>query len=294
MTLLNENKKHVIGIFFLCVLFIFTFNNASATNINVSAQVGAGGGGDLGGGGGGGGGGGTTTEVKFSGRAYPYSPVIILKNGIEVVETLAGGDANFSVTVGNLSTGSYTFSILAEDDYGRRSTLYTFPLFISKGISTTISGIYIAPTIATDKSVVQQGDTISIFGQSAPNALITININSLVPHYITSYTDKNGVYLSSFNTAVLELGTHTTKSQSSLLNEISSYSSILQFQVGNGNVLATGGKGDLTGDGRVNIVDFSILAYWYGRTGAPVSFDLSGDGKITLIDFSIMAYYWTG
>jgi hypothetical protein len=49
----------------------------------------------------------------------------------------------------------------------------------------------------------------------------------------------------------------------------------------------------------VNLVDFSIAAYWYKR---PLSADfkvkeaakLNGDGKIDLVDFSIMAYYWTG
>jgi hypothetical protein len=46
-------------------------------------------------------------------------------------------------------------------------------------------------------------------------------------------------------------------------------------------------------------VDFSIAAYWYKRT---LSADfkkiekerLNGDGKIDLTDFSIMAYYWSG
>ena len=53
--------------------------------------------------------------------------------------------------------------------------------------------------------------------------------------------------------------------------------------------------GDLNCDGRVNIIDFSIMAYWYNKkTTPPTKIDLNGDGKITLIDFSIMAFYWTG
>jgi hypothetical protein len=47
------------------------------------------------------------------------------------------------------------------------------------------------------------------------------------------------------------------------------------------------------------LVDFSIAAYWYKR---PISDTfkviekqwLNGDGKISLVDFSIIAYYWTG
>ena len=53
-------------------------------------------------------------------------------------------------------------------------------------------------------------------------------------------------------------------------------------------------RADLNGDCSVNLVDFSILAYWYKRSGFPAAYDLNGDGKIDLVDFSIMAYYWTG
>lgn len=55
-------------------------------------------------------------------------------------------------------------------------------------------------------------------------------------------------------------------------------------------------KGDFNNDTKVNIADFSILAYWYKRPLTPVAIrqciDLNNDGKITLADFSILAYYW--
>jgi hypothetical protein len=99
------------------------------------------------------------------------------------------------------------------------------------------------------------------------------------------------------------MGQHYTKSKASLDGAISSFSKAIGFAVGTRNIAAelprTAIKGDLNGDGRVNLVDFSIAAYWYKR---PISAAfavkererLNGDGKIDLIDFSIMAYYWTG
>ena len=73
---------------------------------------------------------------------------------------------------------------------------------------------------------------------------------------------------------------------------------------GNKNVLAvpqdnTYGKCDLNEDGRCNLVDFSIAAFWYKRKLSPEFIvrekrHLNGDGKVDLVDFSIMAYYWTG
>ncbi|MCI0542615.1 hypothetical protein L0Y69_02605 [bacterium] len=58
-------------------------------------------------------------------------------------------------------------------------------------------------------------------------------------------------------------------------------------------------KGDLNDDCKVDLVDFSIAAYWYKkplseRFLAIEEKKLNGDGKVTLRDFSIMAYYWTG
>ena len=45
---------------------------------------------------------------------------------------------------------------------------------------------------------------------------------------------------------------------------------------------------------KVNIVDFSITAFWYNRPSPPPAIDLNKDGKVNLVDFSILAYYWTG
>ncbi len=271
---------------------------AVSEDVTITATVAVGDPGGAGGGGGGGGGGQNDgdSSVTFSGRAYPFSAVIFLQDGVEIAQTTAGLDAKFTLTISDLPAGSYTFSVLAEDSEERRSTLFTFPIVVTENISTTISGIYIAPTISIDKTVVAKGETITILGESAPNASITINVNSLVPYFLSTTSDDYGAYLYRFNTGVLELGSHSTRSLSTLGAEVTSYSSIVGFTVGNETVLNSGcpPKGDFTGDCRVNITDFSILAYWYGRLGAPLELDLSGDGRITLVDFSILAYYWTG
>ncbi len=56
-------------------------------------------------------------------------------------------------------------------------------------------------------------------------------------------------------------------------------------------------KADLNHDGRVSLVDFSILAFWWKRpltAEAKQIVDLNGDEKVDLVDFSILAYHWTG
>lgn len=55
-------------------------------------------------------------------------------------------------------------------------------------------------------------------------------------------------------------------------------------------------KGDFNCSKKVDLQDFSILAYWFKRplTSAAITLgvDLNRDGKVTLADFSILAYYW--
>lgn len=251
--------------------------------------------------GGGGGGGGyvpsVQTVVNFSGRAYPESTVTLLKDAQIATTTVAGADADFQISLSGLSGGNYIFGIYSEDNKGVRSSLLTFPIGITTGATTQVSGIFLAPTIAVDQSEVKRGDNIAIFGQSIPKAEITIAINSDEEFFDKTLADTNGAYLYNFDTAPLDMGQHFTKSKAALSGEISSFSKVVSFSVGTKNVAKAAQeflKGDLGGDGRVNLVDFSIAAYWYKRPSPPATVDLSNDGKVDLIDFSIMAFYWTG
>ena len=110
------------------------------------------------------------------------------------------------------------------------------------------------------------------------------------------------MYLYAFDSSVLDYGSHTAQSKAIIGNQlVSGLSPAVNFQVGTQNVAAMHttqcGIGDLNCDGSVNLIDFSIMAYWYGRsalTGAGLKADLNNDGKVNLVDFSILASHWTG
>lgn len=259
--------------------------------------------------GGGGGGGGApapspVASVIFSGRAYPKRTVTLLKDAQVAATTIAGLDANFQIDLSGLSPGSYIFSIYSEDDKGRRSSLFTFPISVAQGATTKVGGIFIAPTIAVDKGAVKRGDNIAIFGQSAPESEITIAVNSNEEFFVKTQADDDGVYLYNFDTAPLETGEHFTKSKTALDGEISSFSKAISFVVGTETIIKNEQeqeqeeqkslRGNLNGDDRVNLVDFSVMAFWYNRSSPPSNVDLNNDNKVDLVDFSIMAYYWTG
>ncbi len=259
-------------------------------------------------GGGGGGGGGLppisgTASATFKGRAYPLTDVILLRDGQLIATTKSGPDANFEISINGLTPGTYNFGVNSVDNSGSQSLTQTFPVTLTTGSSVTISGIFIAPSISVDKQEVKRGDNLAIFGQSVPNGSVVIAINSENEIFANTATDKYGAYLYNLDTSPLEIGGHKAKSKTAVATEISPFGKEVDFQVGTQNIIAKPTvkflKGDMNKDGKVNLVDFSIAAYWYKRklTGAIIATEkerLNGDGKIDLADFSIIAYYWTG
>lgn len=256
----------------------------------------------LGGGGGGGGGGGffaPATKVVFSGRAYPGSKVTLLKDAQIAASVLADPNAAFNISLSGLSDGSYIFAVYSEDSAGRRSSLLMYPTTISSGATIQVGGIFVAPTIAVDKSEVNRGENIAIFGQSAPKSDVTVAISSEEEFFGKTVADVSGAYLYNFDTIQLEKGRHLTKSKAAKDGAVSPFGKTVSFAVGEKTVFAKPPakcpeKGDLNNDCRVNLIDFSIAAYWYKRPNPPANVDLNGDGKIDVVDFSIMSFYWTG
>jgi len=255
-----------------------------------------------GGGGGGGGGGGPiiipVTSAVFSGYAYPLNQVTLLKDGQIALQTIAGPDAKFNISLAGLSSGNYSFSLYSQDVYGNRSAAFTISIFITQGASTNISGIFIAPTGKVGKSQVQQGDNLAIFGQSVPGGEVSIVVNSSYEHLAKVQAGSDGIYLYNFDTTPLEIGDHTAKTKAAYQGGLSSFSKLASFKVmGPDEELEPENEpkaGDINNDKRVNLVDFSIMAYWYKKSEPPQEADLNGDGKVSLVDFSILAYHWTG
>ena len=287
---------------------------AESAEANATTAAGSGGGGEEeGGGGGGGGGGGSgsggygTATVIFSGKSYPNSEVKLLRDARIVAAMTVGGDANFEIRLDGQRSGTYNFTISATDSDGRRADAQTFSVTLTSGITTNISGIFLAPTIDVDADAVVRGDNVGILGRTVPDGEVIISVHSDPEYFIQTGADDNGAYYLAFDTSQLELGNHQTKSKTAIQNEISSYSSPVAFAVvsTSGEIInpgpGAGGSmlGDYNGDNRVNLIDFSIAAYWFGQSITPTfatieKSESNGDGKIDLVDFSIIAYYWTG
>jgi hypothetical protein len=250
-----------------------------------------------GGGGGGGGGGGdippsTSSKVVIQGMAYPNSSITVLQDGRVLATKVANSSANFNVEVANITPGICTFGIWAEDKQGRRSITFNFTTNVLSGMTTTISGIFLPPTIEIDKNSLQRGEILNILGQTAPQSEISISVGSAE---IVKETKAgiDGLYFYPFNTAPLEDGLHTARAKAtSPAGLLSTFSQTLAFGIGK-EISGIVKKADITGDKKVNLVDFSILIYNWGVPKNTAA-DLNSDNKVNLVDFSIMLYNWTG
>lgn len=242
---------------------------------------------------------GTDTAV-FRGKAYPGSDISLLKNGLILNELPANIDGTFEIPVRNIRPGTYTFSLQAKDGSGLKSSMVTYTIAIVSGAVTQVNDIIIPPTITTDKIEVKLGDNIVFFGKSIPYGDVYLNVFAKNGITKTVTSNASGTWSYTLSTTNLELGDYNVKARTKIGTVFTLYSDSILFKVGTSNKIRKVGASlaqarcDLNNDSRVNLLDFSIMAYWYKRLGFPVKVDLNSDGRINLTDLSILAYCWTG
>lgn len=250
-------------------------------------------------------------RVIFEGRAYLNSQITILKFGeiISVVNSDSFGF--FTAEISNLIEGTYIFGFLGKDKKGRSSLIFSFPVKLLWGSLTIVKDILLPSTILIDKSKVRQGELLEISGETYPEAEVTFSIDPLLKTDIPkTKANSKGEWSYILNTILLDQGSYTVKVQSALPVEglISPFSQTLMFKVV--EKLSEGLEVpkepelpeepleemypiyDLNRDGRVDLIDFSILIYWWEKPNNVVDFN---EDRITdLVEFSVIMYNWTG
>lgn len=262
--------------------------------------------------GGGGGGGGViippssgSTKVIIKGRAYPKASITVFRDGTTIATPISDDSGSWQVET-TVVGGIYTFSSYAVDKDNRRSLTTSFTANVPTGQTTTLSDIIIAPTIGADKSEVKSGNDIKFFGFGYPQSDVNIVVNSEVTIIDKTQSDKFGFWSYVLNSKPLEIGSHTSKSQVVAPDSvISPFSESLAFKVGDKDIpfgkLSTvtpsscSKNGDLNNDGRTNIIDFSILLFfWNQKTPKNACADINKDNVVNIFDFSIMLFWWNG
>lgn len=255
--------------------------------------------------GGGGGGGGSfagnipvraQTRVLLEGKAYPGSTVNILKDGQVIGQAQADISANFSYDMSSVTPGPTTFGFWATDSKGVRSITFTTTFQVTQNAVTTVSNVYLPPTITLLQKKVNLGDIISSIGASAPSAKVSLFVDKENTARAVATSSADGSWSAALSTT--DLANEAFHAVKAMFEQFgtgeqakSGYSQALNFYIGTRDVKLSG-TGDLNGDGKVNLVDFSILLFHWG-TEDPIA-DLNSDIKVNLTDFSILLFNWTG
>lgn len=235
------------------------------------------------------------TAVRFSGYAYPYAKVSISKQGQEVLFVNADKDAFFSATLEEKFDETILYSVFATDLNQNRSLLLNYPLVVSKGYITHLSGILFAPTISLDKSEVVEGGFLNVSGYARPEKEIEIFIKGINEKVFTLSSLEDGRYSINIPLRGLPKGEYVISLK---YKNDSRFSKSIKFLIGEKDVFNLKDffdiPGDCNRDNVINLVDFSVLAFWYKRDNPPICVDVNKDNIVNLVDFSIVAYYWTG
>jgi hypothetical protein len=238
-------------------------------------------------------------DVTFSGWAYPSSLISVLQDDKKAGEVSASVDGSFLFAVPEISKGLYTFILRARDTDGARSSAYTSTFWIEENTQTNISNILMSPTIKLDSDYVDLGASIRSFGQSIPGKKVELSVYSPASKKtmatLETRAGADGRWTITVSTADYPRGAYDFKARAfhdtlgwSLYGET--------VKCGVGERLAAEetpcARSDVNKDGKVNLIDFSILMFYWGSTNATA--DINKDGKVNLVDFSIMMYCWTG
>ncbi|MCA9366481.1 DUF4215 domain-containing protein [Candidatus Kaiserbacteria bacterium] len=235
------------------------------------------------------------TVVRVSGIAYPGRTVNILLDGDSVGTVRAASNGEFEFSM-NADPGPATIGFWSTDAFGTRSITYTTTFDVTQGAVTNVNDVYLPPTIKVNDATIDPGAILTISGQAPPSRTVSVYLgsNKIGENTANSQGDWSIAYdTTGLSSAEYVLKARYQSGSGSLVTQ-SSYSSSLQLFVGIDG--SPGTPSDLNRDGRINLIDFSILIFWWQTSGGDSDppADINGNGNVGLEDFSILLFNWTG
>jgi hypothetical protein len=290
---------------------------SGSSNGVAPATGGTSGGGGSGGGGGGGsgagrgndGGGGFESsdgayrsgdgQVTISGFTAPRGTVTILVDGKIAKTALAGSDGAYSIVLDLIARGVYTFGVYSTDSAKTKSSTFSTSFTVTGARASALSNILLAPSIIVNPDPVNPGQPLTLSGYAIPSATVTLENekegNAASRKQLTTQSSETGAWTLAVDTTSFQTGTYKVKARAvQIAGVATNFSNYTLYGVG--QVANRPLNTDLNRDGKVNLVDFSILLFWWNTSGgdSDPSADVNSDSKVNLTDFSILLFNWTG
>lgn len=238
-------------------------------------------------------------RVVITGYAFPHSKVFVLVDGKAAGSTQASAQGLYSVTLDQIARGVYTFGVYALDSNQVRSSTFSTSFTVTGARTSTLSNINVAPSIKVTPDPVDIGAIATISGYTLQNSTVTIENEKdktvASRKTLTTTSDNNGFWSIPLDTTGFSAGTYKVRAKAVQTDGVSTnFSNYTTYGIGQNALRPL--NADLNRDGKVNLVDFSILLFWWNSSGgdSDPSADINGDGKVNLTDFSILLFNWTG
>lgn len=237
-------------------------------------------------------------RVIISGYAYPNSTVGILVDGNFYRNISANSSGVYSVTLDEIARGVYTFGVYAEDSKDIRSSTFSTSFTVTGARTSALSNINVAPSILVSPDPVNPGQALTISGYALPNSTVTIQnsrINKRATSDLTTTANSSGLWSLAVDTSGFTVDTYQVRAKSAQDGgAATNFSEYTFYGVGQNADLPI--NADLNRDGKVNLIDFSILLFWWNSNGGDSNppADINRDGNVSLTDFSILLFNWTG
>ena len=217
------------------------------------------------------------TIATFSGFTSPNAFVTILDSNTVVGTTSADAAGVFTKSLTNQTAGNHAFGIQVIDSGGASTPVINLLINLQPHAETIVGDLAMPVTITA-----QTGVRPVLGGTGTPGSTLSIFIE---PGGVieTAAVAPDGSWSHTLATQ-LPSGTVTAYVVASTPSGlVSAPSSTVSFDI-------TCMIADYNCSGHIDMVDFSILMYYWG-TADPTT-DLNNDHIVDLTDFSILMFYW--
>ncbi|MBI2113449.1 MAG: hypothetical protein HYT50_02630 [Candidatus Wildermuthbacteria bacterium] len=227
--------------------------------------------------------------LVVGGLAFPNAFVTVVQDEAVIGTVKANNDGTFSKTFSAIPSGTSNFEVFAEDSQDRVSAPVSFTLDVPQNASAT-ADVFVPPTIHVP-SLVHKGDSLLVTGTAFPGSKVLVSIPTPLEIIRDTIAKVDGTWSLNLDTNLLGAGLYLAKAKAVYGEKESAASQSPEFEVVPEDVPLVKNP-DQNKDGKVDLVDFSVLLFWWGREQELVDFNV--DGIVDIADLSIIMYWWTG
>ena len=222
----------------------------------------------------------------------------VLVDGQIARTVTANSVGSYSALIEEIARGAYTFGVYASDDNGERSSTFSTSFTVSGARASLLSNINISPSIVVTPDPAEPGEEVVFSGFALPDATVTIQYgrsDGTDSQVLTAFSDNDGEWQATLDTTGFARDTYRVRANAEQVGGRETGFSDYEF-FGIGQIADAPLAPDLNRDGFVNLIDFSILLFWWQSNGGDSDppADINQDGNVSLTDFSILLFNWTG